>query len=984
MDAFLRLVARAYARNEGASLHDVCFVFPNKRSGTFFRHFLGEEMGYAYIEPEITTVSDFVASFSDGVVATRFEQLFILYNEYRRILIENGSEDFFDFDQFQFWGDMLLNDFGDVDRYLVDPEQLFVNVQRYREIKSDYLTDEQREIISRYWGDTRLQESTEHFWTHFQGGELVGKGPKGSFLRLWEILLELYQAFRARLQEHGLCYDGMLYRNAVEHIRHADRDELPFRRVVFVGFNVLSTSEIKIFELLKARDIADFYWDYNSPVFAAGENRSTRFLKEYVAQFKPRYTLDETPITEFPDIHIIGVPSEIAQAQEVSRIISQLAADGEIADLSNAIDTAIALPDENLFIPLLHALPPEAGTINVTMGYPLKYSSVASLISDVVSMQLRSRFVKGELLYYYEDISNLLKHPFVQAIASAEAAEILEGMERKRRFNIPASELTGLYPRLSPLLSAVRDTSSTTEIFDYMSQLLDFIYRNLPGEEGEEQHASIDRGFIVRYIQALGELRQSVEKFGITMHEKTFFQILERAISSETVNFTGEPLRGLQVMGVLETRALTFDNVIILSMNERVFPRKHYSRSLIPNALRHGYGMATIDFQECIYAYYFYRLISRAKNVYLLYDSRNSGVKSGEPSRYIQQLLYLHPNPRYSLHRETKFFNIGQSQESEIVIPKTPEIMARLRRYTTEGSGKFLSASAINQYINCPLEFYLEKVLDLHVPDEVTEYMDSSTYGTIVHEVAQKLYESLRGDRDEVVVTKELLRRLQHSRQRIEREITRSVNEHFNKLGEEDYTPLDGEAKVLGIVMAEFIVSMLRAEEAFAPFAFIEGELKIERRWKITDDITINIKQYIDRLDRLESTGLLRVVDYKTGGDRNDAREIGQFFDSTLPDRRKALLQLFIYCNVLADERNIPEHPIQPVLYLLKTVATKGLAPVKIQGEEVMDYRKYNDEFMARFRAVITEMFDPATPFRPACDDHACKYCKFKGICNKS
>ena len=163
MDAFLRLVARAYALNEGASLHDVCFVFPNKRSGAFFRHFLGEEMGCAYIEPEITTVSDFVASFSDGVVATRFEQLFILYNEYRRILIENGSEDFFDFDQFQFWGDMLLNDFGDVDRYLVDPEQLFVNVQRYREIKSDYLTEEQREIISRYWGDTRIQESTEHF-----------------------------------------------------------------------------------------------------------------------------------------------------------------------------------------------------------------------------------------------------------------------------------------------------------------------------------------------------------------------------------------------------------------------------------------------------------------------------------------------------------------------------------------------------------------------------------------------------------------------------------------------------------------------------------------------------------------------------------------------------------------------------------------------------------------------------------------------------
>lgn len=987
MEPFLRLVARAYAVNEGESLHDICFVFPNKRSGTFFRHYLSEEMSHAYIEPEITTISDFTASFSDDAEATRYEQLFILYNEYRRILLENGSEDFFDFDKFQFWGDMLLNDFGDVDRYLVDPAQLFINVQRYREIKSDYLTDEQREIISRYWGDTQLKDAADNFWLHFQGGESVGKGPKGSFLRLWEILLELYSAFRQRLADNALCYNGMFYRNAVERIKEISADELPFRRIVFVGFNVLSTSEIKIFELLRDKGLADFYWDYNSPVFAAGENRSTRFLKEYIGRFRPRYDFDPEQITTFPEIHVIGVPSETAQAQEASLIVSRLASSGEIKDVANAIDTAIVLPDEGLFIPLLHSIPPETGTINVTMGYPLKHSMIASLISDIVSMQLRARYVKDELIYYHEDINILLNHPFIRSIAGNEVMEIADEIKQHRRFNIPATELTERYPGLSPLFSPVRDTKSTAEVFDYMSRLLDFIYDKLPADTSTDSD-TIDRGLVVRYMQSLDELRQAVDRFGITMHEKTFFQILERTISGESVNFIGEPLHGLQIMGVLETRALNFDNVIILSMNERVFPRKHYTRSLIPNALRHGYGMATIDFQECIYAYYFYRLISRAKNVYLIYDSRNSGIKSGEPSRYIRQLLYLKPGPEDKLTRETKFFNIGRSSDVNMTIPKTPEIMSRLRRYTTGGSGKFLSASAINQYINCPLEFYLEKVLDIRIPDEVTEYMDSSTYGTIVHEVAQKLYESLRGDRDEVVVTVELLRKLQHDRLRIEREITRSVNEHFNKRGKDDYTPLEGEARVLGIVMVEFIVSMFKAEEVFAPFAFIEGELKIEHRWKITDDITINIKQYIDRLDRLTSYGndggLIRIVDYKTGGDRNDAGDIDMFFDNANPDRRKALLQLFIYCNVLSDSRSMGNTPIQPVLYLLKTVANKGLTPVKIAGEEVIDYNKYNDEFMTRFRDVIEEMFNPEIPFRAAADDHACKYCKFKAICNKS
>lgn len=976
MDAFLRNVAHTYAVNETNALHDYCFVFPNKRSGTFFRNYLSEELSSEFIDPEITTISDFIGQFSNLIEASRFEQLFILYTEYRKL-----SSDIVDFDQFQFWGDMILNDFNDVDKYLVDAQQLFINVQRYKEINANYLTEEQRKVIEQYWGDVRSFMPIDQFWTHINNNQNLEEGqPIGQFVKLWEVLYDLYTAFRKSLIKKGLCYSGMLYRNAVDIISKGGINALRHRRIIFVGFNVLSTSEVKLFELLKHLNIADFYWDYNSPVFDADPNsKASRFIREYLRKFISRYELIEEHRTEIPHIEIKGIPSVIGQAKEASKIISNLIKTKDIHNTKNAINTAIILPDENLLIPLIHSIPKEIETINVTMGYPLRYASISELVGYIVSMQLNAKYVKDEYLYFYEDIQKILSHPLVIAIAEDKCNELNNYIINNRLFNVAAKYITENYNCFAPFFNPIYDINNNDDVFVYMENLLQYLYFATKDDQ-TTQKKSIDIKFLARYIQLLHQLKKLVTTYQIKMHERTFFHLMERAINSEAINFIGEPLSGLQIMGVLETRCLDFENLILLSMNERIFPRKHYTKSFIPNILRRGYGMATLEFQESIYAYYFYRMISRAKKVFLLYDSRQTGGKSGEMSRYLQQLLYLFHQK--GIQHNTIDYDVIPLNNNVIEIKKTPWIMKQLNRYREVSSGKNLSASTLNKYINCPLQFYFENVMDLRIKDEITDYIDSSTYGTIIHEVAQSIYDDLLNGHDEVLITESVLNKIQQD-YLIEKKITWSVNKRFNNIQDDlaEQIPLEGEAKLLGKIMKIFLKKMFEAEKIFTPFYYIKSEMEIVYPWKITEDITINIRQFIDRIDRMNNS--LRIVDYKTGSDKNSLKDIDALFDSHNPDRCKAILQLFIYCNVYAESQNYRE-PIQPILYLLKGVAAYGLNPIKIGGKELTNYLDYNSDFMAKMRDLINEIYNPEIPFRQATNEHLCTFCKFKSICGKA
>lgn len=980
MVPFLKQVAKVYFENEREEMIDYCFVFPNKRSGVFFRHFLEEEAkGMTFIFPEISTIAEMVSSFSSLVEAPRLEQLFILYNEYKAL-----SKDIADFDQFLFWGDMLLSDFNDVDRYLVDPHLLFVNLKRFKEVSANYLTDEQRELIARYWGDQFVHQSPDKFWNHLHHEESTELEAK--FLKLWEVLDPLFNNFKKKLMDNGMATAGMLSRNAVDYLKLARTSVLPYRRYIFVGFNVLTLSEIKIFERLQARGCGDYYWDIASPAFKAKGNRAARFMRNNVKCFPSKYDINSEytiPENYFPEIYITGVPSGIGQAKAAGQQLEQWVKDGEIPNPENAIDTAVVLPDESLFIPMIHSVPPSITALNVTMGYPMKTTSFASFIAAIVSLHLRGRKSRDVWKYFYEDVKFVISHPFLQSIDKEGCERMLRLISEKRLYMIPANVLMEQMPDVAFIFTPITNSNGVEEVYAYFRTLINSFSARI----GRDDTYGVERFFLQAYGAALEELIEACRKWGIEMKDSTFIELLQRTISSVSINFTGQPLKGLQLMGVLETRVLDFDNLIMLSMNERVFPRKHYTRSFIPDSLRKSYGMATTDFQESIYAYYFYRLISRAKKVRLFYDARTVGTRNSEVSRYISQLIYLFPECKIT--HDVASYPMEIAEDEIISIQKTEEIMNRLRQYTIEG-GPNLSASSINTYINCPLQFYLQNVCGLNVEDEIVDYMDSSTYGTILHEAAEIVYKELRGTHSEVRITKEILDSItaDKSKWKLEQLITRLINKHYNHFSKEELlTPLVGESKVLGHVMLHFLRKMFNEEKKIAPFDFIDGEHEIKDRMWISDDITINFRQYIDRIDRIyppdyHSTGLLRIVDYKTGEDKSSFSGMDDLFNPEKDDRAKAILQLMFYCNAYAAKQGV-NAPIQPQLYLFKTISNQGLNPLKYGKEPFMDYREVNEEFMERFRGVIKEIFDPEVPFTQAKSDHWCKFCTFKDICRK-
>lgn len=970
MKPFLQQVAEVYAREECPALPDYCFVFPNKRSAAFFTHYLQQEINAVGggIMPQITNITDFAASFSTLNEANRYDQLFTLYDEYRRL-----PEVDVDFDRFAFWGEMLVSDFNDVDRYLVDADALFVNIKRLREISANYLTPEQLDVIRRYWGEDRTADSIDRFWNHLdKKGNSSGHD---KFVKLWAVLQPLYHAYRKRLTENGLATSGMLYRNACNMLSPGSDFQLQYSRYIFVGFNVLSTSEIRIFSRLHAMGMADFYWDMNSPAFEIDDSRAARFMKRNIREFPSLHTLPEEQIRTMPSIRIIGVPSNIGQVKAAGEQLQQWVSEGAVADVENAIDTAIVLPDESLFIPMIHSVPESIGTINVTMGFPMRLSPMSSLIRNIISLQLRSRMRGGERIYFYEDVKTLLSATAIRSIDPDGCRTLESEIRRKRLFTIPATLIHNTIPSLAPIFSAQTDGSNQEEVHEYISRLCDFLEQSVAADDKMQLH------FVESYRMAADELFDAARRFGITMNDSSFFRLVERAINSDTVRFIGEPLHGLQIMGVLETRALDFKNIIMLSMNERVFPQRHYSRSFIPDALRYGFGMATIDFQESIFAYYFYRLISRAENVTLIYDARTvGGSKSSEMSRYLSQLLYFFGEK--NLKHELKIYNAQRFTPEPISVAKDDRILKLLDKFR-EGGPQNLSASAINTYIGCPLNFYLQYVEGYRADDEITDYMDASTYGTIVHNVAQKLYQSFQPTPDRPVeITSDMLGQyLKTGDTALERMITREINSVFNKLdGENALQPLLGETLVIGKVIHAALKAMLKVDMELCPFTFVSAEKEEHQPLKINDDLTINLRMFIDRIDRVN--GQLRFIDYKTGGDKMSASSVDSFFNTNLSDRPKAIMQLMMYCHAYNTFHGTDES-IQPLIYKILDITAKGVEPLRINRSPISDYHEFKEEFVEALYRKIAEIFDPETQFTQTAAEHNCRFCQFKSLCGR-
>ncbi len=1017
---FLESVVKAYVES-GKDLSDYLFVFPSRRACTFFlKNMTSAQNRRVAILPEVTTMSEFVEKVSGRVVAGRIELLFIMYKAYVNLLMDNGATTIQEFDRFRRWGETALSDFNEVDMQDTDPDEIFKNVKDLREISSNFLTEEQLKVMEEYFGQVYdPAEVATSFWKDFNDNKEDDLHKK--FLPIWQTMAPLYHAFHESLEKQSLISSGGTYRIAAEVLEKEVPECITASKIIFVGFNALTRTESRIFDALTkyetndgSEPFADFFWDTPGPVI----NDKASAAGRYVIRNKERWPSPDwaipyiamADINDLPEkIKVIAVPSNSLQAKVVGDEIDDICQKIDNSELKDA-KVAVVLPDENLLIPTLYSLPDINSDVNITMGYPLKLSGAATFVSLLRRMQSSRRKSGNRIGYYYKDLEGVLSHPFSRVIFGNAVSKVKEWIKKHHHSIVNIHDIRDISEDMSVLLNPLPDDATPDEAVRWLIAILQRVSESIEDSDLKILKNNVDVANIKFYCMLLSQLHATVEEYGISMQWRTFLSLADRLISAETVTFEGQPLSGLQVMGMLETRALDFERIIIPSLNERILPARRRVRTFISDSLRKAYGLPPVNYSESIFAYYFFRMIARAKEVVLLYDSRSSeGARSGDVSRYVLQLQYLYAKERLKI--ESRSFDISKSDLKPSPIDKTEEIIDILSAYRDQSKeGTNLSATALTCYANCQIRFYFEHLLKLRTDIESVDYIDPITQGNILHFVMQNIYLpiDLQGHylRHPEVIDANLIESKIKNTKEIDRLIRVGINkEHFHRTEDKLDTPIKGSAAFVAKILRTQVINILEFDLKQTPFLLYGVEIAGNVCIKMPEGNPVNMRFAIDRLDGMDKNEngnhrqQLRVVDYKTGTIHVNSESMQSVFEGD--SKGKNLIQLWLYANLFdaLTDKNLPKDAERPVLNLFGIESGLPKQPLTLELYDVNTINKgkhtypivsnveqkvhteLNEEFLNLLENTLTGMFDPDLPFTPANDPKSCTYCPFKTIC---
>ena len=970
MTPFLKQVADHYY-NAG-KIEEKCFVFPNRRSMVWFRkHLCSAVKDVPLLAPQMLTINDFFSRVSGVPASDRVRLLLELYDSYKALNPKAES-----LDEFIFWGDVILADFNDVDKYLVDPKQLFANVADFKALQDtfEYLTDTQREAI-------------KGFLSHFndQSGKLtVDLGTddpdvKGRFLQIWNILYPLYVSYNKSLADKGMAYEGMVYRSLAERLKNMSVEDV-FQDIfhegttfVFVGLNALNECEKTLLRKLRDAGKAEFCWDWSGDMIKDPQNRSSFFMADNVLEFPQAARWDPEGV-ECPEINVISVASSAGQAKRLPDILCQRTGAPE--------ECAVVLPDEGLLKSVLNSIPEEIHDINVTMGLPMNVSLFYTMMADISAIQMHAVKRKDTWLFYHKQVWDLFSSEIFRKAADEKTMEIVAKVKENARYYIPKDELTGTLLMDVIFRPVIMDPkmASTAQIASFAQYQKDVIEAIAPAI-ADDASLALELEYAKEYykcINVLFEIRPEVLPM-------TYLRLLGQLLSSVSVPFRGEPLKGLQIMGPLETRALDFKDLVIMSANEGVFPRRSVSSSFIPPELRKGFGMPTYEYQDAVWAYYFYRMISRAEKVWMLVDSRTEGLKSGEESRYIKQLEYHFGVP---LKRSVvKFGSMKTASLPDIV--KTEEDVARIK-------DTVLSATTLQNYLACPAKFYYGTVKGLEAEEEVAESLDYGMFGTVYHDTMRALYTSEEAMGPEFVfndreprggLNGEALKDVSQSyiegwlsrKEDIKAKVKALIMMQLNTI------EVSGRNLVVADVIVRYIIKTLQRDlellkkEGRDSFEILGREIRVAGEF-----CGQRFKGFIDRLDSFKE-GQARVVDYKTGkvleDDENihdgNAEEIAEkIFNPDMKNWPKIALQFYIYDMLVQSRPEVRGREICNCVY--STAHLFKEPPVTVPMN-----RKFYEAVSAKLEAMLAQMYDTSVPFRRTDDEKTCSYCDFRMICGR-
>lgn len=957
MESFLKRVASdLYNRTQGR-LSRTAVVFPNKRAGLFFNEYLASQSDTPIWSPTYISISELFRNLSSMEIGDSIKLVCELYKVFR---IHTKSTE--TLDDFYFWGELLLSDFDDADKNMVDTDALFRNLQDLRALMEDYtfMDEEQEAAIQQFFQNFSIERRT---------------ALKEKFISMWEVLGDIYRDYRNVLKTQNIAYEGMLYREVIEKL---NPDTLPYDTYVFVGFNVLNKVEHDLFKKLKEAGKALFYWDYDAFYMDKEKKHEAGvFIRKNLEEFPsalPEEAFKHMQNLSSPkEIRYISSPTENAQARYLPQWIRENLTHPEK-------ETAVVLCNESLLQPILHSLPSEVKHINITMGFPLSQTPVYSFLNSLLELQLEGYQSKSGR-FLYQEVMAVLKHPYTRRLTPA-SEELEKELTKNNRFYPLPSELQ----RDEFLTHLFQPIEGNAPLVKYLTKALEevaSIYRNEDEKAKSEVFNQLYRESIFRAYTTLNRFTTLIEEGSLKVQRETFRRLLVKVLSSTNIPFHGEPAIGMQIMGVLETRNLDFRHLILLSVNEGQLPKTGGDSSFIPYNLRKAFGMTTIDHKISVYAYYFYRLLQRAEKVTLMYNNSSDGLNRGEWSRFMLQYLIESNQPIIQ-----QSLVAGQSPQGStaIRIPKTAPVMERMHRVYDLASNKkaMLSPSALNNYLDCPLKFYLKYVAGLQVPEEVSAEIDSATFGSIFHKCAENIYKDLTAHGN--WITKEELEKLAKDTIRLEAYVDEAFKELFFHIPADEKPEYNGTQLINSAVIVRYLKQLLKQDIRYAPFQYVESEKSVAEEVTIhtpAGDFRSRIGGYIDRLDSKDDT--LRIVDYKTGGSPDMPPSVESLF---IPDKKRSnyVFQTFLYAAIMSRQQNLK---VAPSLLYIHRAASEDYSPViclkegRNEAEQVTDFSMYEEEFREALQKLLDEIFNPEVDFTQTEVEEKCAYCDFKAFCRK-
>jgi len=885
MQTFIGRLASKAILDHSKSLEDLTIVLPNRRSIVFLKAEFKKQLEQSSWLPNFYSIEDFVQELGAYQQIDQLDLVFELYVTHQ--LIEGSKAE--PFSEFITWAPTLLQDFNEIDRYLVEAKELFGFISEAKALET---------------------------W-NVEGQELSSF--QQQYLKFWKSLYSYYTHFNNQLEKEKRVYQGKGFRKVAESIHNLNTEQ--FGKVYFAGFNALTNAEEEIIDFFIKEKGAEIFWDADEYYLEDGYQEAGNFLRKHRKKWGNKFSwISDNLLNEEKEVSIYGVAGNIGQAKLVGNLIERSGTD---------TNKAVILSDESLLLPVLESIPGQFDAINVTMGYPLSLSIFYNWFESYILLFRRATEWKKDAPestitgIYYKEVNAFFKNTVFEFLSNDKRKYILDFLSQLKqeqlifinrdRFNSIQEHLGVAFFKLS--------NNPSHSVIDYCLQLIELIKN-----DGKETISAIEKECLFTFYKCFNRLKELNDRVKENIDLETLYQVFKQLCSKESIDFVGEPLGGLQVMGVLESRTLDFKEVIITSVNEGVLPSGKTQNSFIPFDVKRKFGLPIYKEKDAIFSYHFYRLLQRAKKITIIYNSKVSQLQGGEMSRFIKQLLHELPfkNKRAEVKLESFSPLLLRSDKRKVGIPKSKNIIDAIQTHIESG----LSPSAINTFLNCELDYYYKYILGLREEEAVEEKVESNTFGTIVHNSVERLYQPFLGKiLDDVII------------QKIKTEVDQELIFQFKK--ELGIIPEYGNHKLTYEIARVFINNLILFDKKQIDLGNEIQLLKVEESFKSSFDIpydsglqAVVLKGKVDRVDRMN--GKLRIIDYKTGGVQLSDLSF-QNVDVLLSGRKDKAVQMLIY--KLAYQRANSKEEVTAGIVSLKNISS-GFVPLKFEysGEKEEEF----------------------------------------------